>query len=231
MVDKLDLLPINSLFLLKNYIQKIHPIMNKSLKDKFTQLKLNTIFFLMSFKRVKNKFKKEQIIIGRHTYGRPEIINFGEDCFLRIGKFCSISAGVTVMLNSEHRIDWVSTYPFPFFFAKWPSAKNIKDHAINKGDVVIGNDVWIGYRAIILSGVHIGDGAIVGAGSIVTKDVSPYTIVAGNPAKTIRKRFDDKTINLLLKIKWWHWSDKKIGENINLICNKNIDAFINKYGK
>lgn len=185
--------------------------------------------YLNTIKRINSKVKNKYVITGQYTYGKPQVINFGEGCYLKIGKFCSISSKVTVFLNSEHRIDWISTYPFPFFSTKWTNAENISDYAINRGDVIIGNDVWIGYGAIIFSGVQIGDGAVIGAGAIVTKNVEPYTIVAGNPAHVIKKRFDDKTIKKLLAIKWWDWPDKKINENIKYICSDDILTFIAKH--
>lgn len=195
-------------------------LINKK-RSLYDRMKLNSQFYFNVIKSIKSRFNDGVIIKGKHTYGSPRIINFGKGCFLRIGNFCSISSNVTVLLNSEHRLDWISTYPFPAFYNKWPKAKNIRGQAINKGDVIIGNDVWIGCNAIILSGVKIMDGAVIGAGSVVTKDVEPYTIVAGNPAKVIRKRFDDKIIKNLLEIKWWNWDDLKIEKNLDIICSAN----------
>lgn len=150
----------------------------------------------------------------------------GEGKSLSIGKYCSISTQVLIFLGSEHRTDWVSTYPFPIL---WKEAGSIKGHPSSKGDVSIGNDVYIGYHVIILSGVTIGDGAVIGAGSVVTKDVPPYAIMAGNPATIIRYRFDEETIRRLLEIKWWDWPDEKVKENIHLICDDRVDAFIKKF--
>lgn len=138
---------------------------------------------------------------------------------LIIGKFCSIACGAKFIFNSaNHTLSSVSTYPFPIFFEEW--GLNIKDVAAawdNKGDIVIGNDVWIGYEAVIMAGVTIGDGAIIGTRAVVTKDVPPYTIVGGVPAKTIRKRFNNETLDELLKIKWWDWSEERIARNIQAI--------------
>jgi len=164
--------------------------------------------------------------IGDHTYGKPRVMSWGEGTSLRIGKYCSIGTNVTIFLGSEHRIDWVSTYPFPFL---WEEARSIPGHPSTKGDVVIGNDVWIGFGTTILSGVTIGDGASIGACSVVTRDIPPYAIVAGNPSQVIRYRFGEEAIQKLLKIKWWDWPEKKVGENIHLICSNSIDAFINKF--
>lgn len=169
----------------------------------------------------------DRYAIGDYTYGKPRVIARGEGRSLTIGKYCSISTQVLIFLGSEHRTDWVSTYPFP---ALWREASSIKGHPTSKGDVKIGNDVYIGYHVIILSGVTIGDGAVIGAGSVVTKDVPPYAIVAGNPATVIRYRFDEKTIKKFLEIRWWDWPDEKVKENIHLICDDAVDAFIKKFG-
>ncbi len=145
---------------------------------------------------------------------------------LVIGKFCSIACGAKFLFTSgNHSLRSLSTYPFPIFFEEWNlDAKNITDAWENKGDIVIGNDVWIGYHALILSGVTVGDGAIIGTNAVVTKDVPPYTIVGGVPAKPIRKRFDDDTAEKLLSLKWWDWSKEKIQRNIFAIQNGDISA-------
>ena len=142
---------------------------------------------------------------------------------LKIGRFCSIAQGVTILLGGGHRPDWVTTYPFSYIFSEF---KNTPGLPATKGGVVIGNDVWIGMNSLILSGVHIGDGAIIGAYSVVTKDVEPYTIVAGNPAKVVRKRFDQETIDELLRIKWWNWDIQKIKDNMPLLLSNRIKEFI-----
>ena len=165
--------------------------------------------------------------IGDHTYGKPRVISWGEGTSLTIGKYCSIGTNVIIFLGSEHRIDWVSTYPFPFL---WAEAKSIPGHPSTKGDVVIGNDVWIAFGTTILSGVTIGDGAAIGACSVVARDIPPYAIAAGNPAQVIRYRFDEETIRRLLQIKWWHWPDEKVRENIHLICSDSINTFVKKFG-
>lgn len=138
---------------------------------------------------------------------------------LVIGKFCSIACGAKFLFTSaNHTMRSLSTYTFPIFFEEWGlDVKNITDAWDNKGDIVIGNDVWIGYEAVILSGVTIGDGAIIGARAVVTKDVPPYTIVGGVPAKPIRKRFDEETVAQLLALRWWDWDRDKIARNIPAI--------------
>lgn len=144
---------------------------------------------------------------------------------LKIGKFCSIACQAKFLFTSaNHTLKSLSTYPFPIFFEEWNlDVSNITSAWDNKGDIVIGNDVWIGYDAVILSGVTIGDGAIIGSRAVVTKDVPPYTIVGGIPAKPIRKRFCDKTIEKLLEIKWWNWSEEKIMQNISAIQSGKLE--------
>lgn len=144
---------------------------------------------------------------------------------LIIGKFCSIACGAKFIFTSaNHTLKSLSTYPFPLFFEEWGLDKaNVTDSWDNKGDIIIGNDVWIGYEAVIMSGVTIGDGAIVAARAVVTKDVPPYTIVGGVPARLIRKRFSDETIALLSEIKWWEWSYDRIKENLPAITAGRID--------
>ena len=184
-------------------------------------------------KKLKKKFirsKKKDIQerypqygIGRGTYGKPQISSWGEETTLKIGAFCSIASGVNIYLGGEHRIDWVTTYPFSVL---WKAAKHIKGHPKTKGDVIIGNDVWIGAGAVILSGVTIGDGAVIGTNAVVTKNVPPYAIVAGNPTRVVRKRFDEETIGHLLKIRWWEWEDNRIEKFLPLLLDNNIEKFL-----
>lgn len=143
---------------------------------------------------------------------------------LKIGKFCSVACGAKFLFTSaNHTMKSLSTYPFPIFFEEWGlDGKDISNAWDNRGDIVIENDVWIGYEAVILSGVTIGDGAIIGTRAVVTKDVPPYTIVGGVPAKPIRKRFDDETIKKLEEVRWWNWDDEKIRQSIRAIQNGDI---------
>lgn len=147
---------------------------------------------------------------------------------LKIGKFCSIACGAKFIFTSaNHTIHSLSTYPFPIFFEEWElEEKDIINAWDNKGDIMIGNDVWIGYEAVIMSGVTIGDGAIIGTRALVTKDVPPYTIVGGIPARPIKKRFTEKTISDLLEIKWWNWEIKKIKAHIAAIQSGDINKLI-----
>jgi acetyltransferase-like isoleucine patch superfamily enzyme len=166
--------------------------------------------------------EKGVIDIGNYTYGKPRVLHWGENARLKVGNFCSIADEVVILLGGNHRTDWVTTYPFPAI-EDWPDASKIVGHPATKGDVVIGNDVWIGYGATILSGVTIGDGAVIGSRAVVAKNVSPYSIAAGNPAREIKKRFNDEVIEILLKLKWWNWSDKKIRDNLHILCSPNVE--------
>lgn len=145
---------------------------------------------------------------------------------LVIGKFCSIACGVKFLFNSaNHALGSLSTYPFPLFYEAWDLHKaDIASAWDNKGDIVVGNDVWIGYEAVVMAGVRIGDGAIVAARSVVTKDVPPYTIVGGTPARAIRRRFDDDTIERLRALRWWDWPVERIRRNIPFIQRGELDA-------
>ena len=147
---------------------------------------------------------------------------------LIIGKFCSIACGTKFMFNcANHTLKSLSTYTFPLFYEEWELEKsNITTAWDNKGDIVIGNDVWIGYEAVIMAGVHIGDGAIIAARAVVTKDVPPYTIVGGTPAKEIRKRFDAEVIEQLLIQKWWDWSTDKIHQCLPYIAEGKLDELL-----
>ncbi len=170
---------------------------------------------------VKPAIKKPNIIVGDFTYFADKDFeqhvthhyDFIGDKLI-IGKFCQIAASVEFVMNgANHQMNAATTYPF-YIFGTWEQPAPAQSDLPLKGDTVIGNDVWIGQNATILPGVHIGDGAIIGANSVVASDVAPYTIVAGNPAKLIRKRFDDELIDLMLKFKWW---DKSIDEINSLI--------------
>lgn len=147
---------------------------------------------------------------------------------LLIGKFCSIACGTKFLFNcANHTLKSLSTYTFPLFYEDWELDKvNITSAWDNKGDIVIGNDVWIGYEAIIMAGVHIGDGAIIAARAVVTKDVPPYTIVGGTPAKEIRKRFTADVIEQLLLLKWWNWPIDRIKQYLPYLTKGNLDYLL-----
>lgn len=164
--------------------------------------------------------------IGDWTYGNPDILKWDDATELKIGKFCSIAKGVRILVGGEHHLNWVTTYPLDLFLDE---PRTTVRQPATKGDVTIGNDVWIGTNTIILSGVKIGDGAAIGAGSVVTRDIPPYTIAAGNPAKAIRKRFEEPVIQTLLVIKWWDWPIEQIKEAIPLLMSDNMNDFLAKY--
>jgi len=183
---------------------------------------------------LKNIINNPNIIVGDYTYyddfENPE--NFERNILyhfdfigdkLIIGKFCSIASDVKFIMNGgNHRTDWLTNYPFPVFENGWEKA--MPDSWPNKGNTLIGNDVWIGYAATIMPGIQVGNGAIIATKSVVTKNVEPYSIVGGNPAKEIRKRFEEDIIKELLEIKWWDWEIEKITRNLQAICGSDINA-------
>lgn len=180
---------------------------------------------------IKNVVTRPNIIIGDYTYyDDPEDAeNFEKHVThhyeflgdkLIIGKFCAIAKGVEFIMNgANHRMNSITTYPFNMMGNGWERVTPTLQELPFKGDTVVGNDVWIGQNVTILPGVHIGDGAIIGANSVVSKNVPAYHIVGGNPIRTIRKRFDDETIDFLLHLKWWDWSAEKIFEHLELLCS------------
>ena len=147
---------------------------------------------------------------------------------LKIGRFCSIACGAKFLFTSaNHTMRSLSTYPFPIFFEEWElDPKDIAGAWDNRGDIVIGNDVWIGFEAVLLSGVTVGDGAVIGARAVVTKDVPPYTVVGGVPARPIRKRFSDGIIARLLELQWWNWPEDRIRRNLSAIQDGRIEDLI-----
>lgn len=163
----------------------------------------------------------------RYSYGIENIRlrEWGEGADVLVGAFCSIADNVEIFLGGNHRTDWVTTYPFGHIHQdKFPW--HGKGHPATKGNVVIGNDVWIGSGATIFSGVKIGDGAVISAKTVVVKDVPPYAIVGGNPAKVLKLRFTEDQIQRLLQNPWWDLPDSKIKELIPLLCSDNIEDLI-----
>jgi len=167
------------------------------------------------------------VSIGVHTYGKPTVYAWDDKTKLTIGKYCSIAENVTFLLGGNHRVDWISTFPFSEFPNEWPDTAGVVGHPATRGDINVGNDVWIGHGALILSGVRIGDGAVIGAASVVSKDVAPYSIVAGNPAKEVRLRFSREEIEKLLIIKWWDWPDEIVKKKVLSLCGGTADGIIN----
>lgn len=173
---------------------------------------------------------KSNISLGRFSYGfeNVNVRQWGEGASLKIGQFCSIADNINIFLGGNHRIDWITTFPFGHIFQEELGGQDIIGHPATKGDVTIGNDVWIGSGATILSGINIGDGAVISANATVVKNVQPYQIVAGNPATLIRKRFDDEIIQLLLMLRWWDLEVLEIKKIILLLSTTpNIDVINN----
>lgn len=183
---------------------------------------------LFSKKQLSIQERYPQYEIGRGTYGDLSIQRRGDGAFLKIGNFCSIAAGVQIFLGGEHRIDWVTTFPFSVL---WDSARHLKGHPRSKGDVIIGHDVWIGTEALIMSGVTIETGAVVGARSVVTKNIPAYCIAAGNPARVVKKRFEANIISRLLETRWWDWEDAQIEKFLPLLLNNDIEKFLDAIEK
>lgn len=199
--------------------------------EKFPLEHYNRLCFL------KNIVKNPNILVGDYTYydDFENVENFEKNVKylfdfvgdkLIIGKFCMIASDVKFIMNgANHLTDSLSTYPFSIFGNGWEKAMEGKIYP-QKGNINIGNDVWIGYNATIMAGVTIGDGAIIATNSTVIKDVAPYSIVGGNPAREIKKRFSDKTIAKLLKIQWWNWDIEKITANLQHLTNNAIHNLI-----
>ena len=195
-------------------------------------------FPLTNYERLcflKNVIQNPNIIVGDYTYydDFENVENFEKNIKyhfdfigdkLIIGKFCMIASNVTFIMNgANHLTDSITSYPFAIFGHDWSNAMEGKSYP-TKGNTIVGNDVWIGYNSTIMPGIRIGDGAIIATNSTITKDVEPYTIVGGNPAKEIRKRFTEKETIKLLEIKWWNWTIEKITQNLKHLTDNNIDS-------
>lgn len=196
-------------------------------------------FFESPFKGIllENQVTNPNIIVGRYSYysGYYHGHSF-DDCArfllpdegvdkLVIGSFCSIGSGAAFIMagNQGHRNDWISTFPF-FWMPDMPAFAGAQNGYLPAGDTVIGNDVWIGSEAIIMPGVTIGDGAVIGTRSLVTRDVEPYAIVGGNPARVIRKRFNEAVIRVLLEMEWWAWSDEQLRDAMPILTSGDVEA-------
>jgi acetyltransferase-like isoleucine patch superfamily enzyme len=163
--------------------------------------------------------------IGRHTYGSFKVnVGRGERARVHIGAFCSMAHGVEFVVGGNHRPDWVTTYPFRVMWGM-PGAWS-DGHPRPESDIEVGNDVWIGAQALILPGVKIGDGAVVGARAVVTRDVRPYAIVGGIPAREIRRRFSDEQVDALLELRWWDWPEEKLRAHVDLLCSPEVGALL-----
>jgi virginiamycin A acetyltransferase len=163
-----------------------------------------------------------QIAVGAHTYGRPKVRFAESGSRLTIGRYGSIADGVEILLGGNHRLDWITTYPFPALPGIWPEAAGLDGSHVSNGDVSIGHDVWLGSQCIILSGVTIGHGAVVAARAVVTRDVPPYAIVAGNPARVVRRRLSDAQIEALLAKRWWDLPDTEIRRLLPILSSDRV---------
>nr|WP_283255801.1 type B chloramphenicol O-acetyltransferase [Elizabethkingia miricola] len=202
-------------------------------------------FFESPFKGkiIKDHIQNPNIIAGKYSYysGYYHGHSF-DDCTryllpdrddvdkLIIGSYCSVGTGASFIMagNQGHRYDWISSFPF-FYMNEVEAFENSIDAFKNAGDTIIGSDVWIGGEAMIMPGVKVGDGAVIGSRALVTKDVEPYAIVGGNPAKLIKKRFSENHIAILLEIKWWEWDEEILAEAMPILCSGNIDLLYRFY--
>jgi len=167
--------------------------------------------------------------IGDYSYGKPAVLWWSKNSFLKIGKFCSFAEGVTIYLGGNHHLDYVTTYPFAVLRKVWGIKKgDYNEVPPTKGGVEIGSDVWVADNATILSGVKIGHGAVIANSAVVTKDVPPYAVVAGNPAKLVKMRFDDNTISKLLESQWWDLEESNLKKLLPYLLSTDINAFIEK---
>lgn len=161
--------------------------------------------------------------IGIGSYGSPQVHDWQEGSTLEIGAYCSISKDVHIFLGGQHRTDWISSFPFPAYVEE---AREIADYGGTRGDVVIGSDVWLAWGCTILSGVTVGHGAVVAAHAVVSRDVEPYSVVAGNPARHVRWRFEKDEREALLRSAWWTWPEAEVRKISPLLCSDRIDEFL-----
>jgi virginiamycin A acetyltransferase len=192
---------------------------------KFKKKKVYKNYFLKD--NLKKEINLKLAIVGKWSYGNPRILRWDYSSKIKIGNFCSLGPDIDFYIGGNHRVDWISTSQLPAsqFNDVFEKAKTIKNFSISKGDIEIGHDVWIGGRTTILSGVKIGTGAVIAAGSVVVNVVDPYTIAGGNPNRIIKKRFKDSTIQKLLETEWWNLSDDKIDILSPYLLSNNFDAF------
>jgi acetyltransferase-like isoleucine patch superfamily enzyme len=179
--------------------------------------------------RLRSLMQSGRVTMGAHSYGVPELFTFrGDATRLTIGRYVSIAAQVQILLGGNHRVDWLTAYPLRARL-QLPGA-HMDGHPASNGDIVIGNDVWLGFGCKILSGVEVGDGAVVGAFSVVTKSIRPYAIAVGQPARELRRRFSDEQVAALLRVAWWEWPDDEVRQEVSALCSANVDAFLSRHG-
>ncbi len=178
------------------------------------------------FQKDQRRYVSPNVSVGEFTYGVPTVLCWEAEDRVSIGKFCSIAGSVFLFGGGEHRTDWATTYPFNKIF---PEFSGITGHPSSKGPVTIGNDVWLASDCRILSGVTVGDGAVIGANALVTEDVPAYAIVGGNPAKVIRYRFDEETRKKLLEIKWWDWEYDQIFRAVPYLQSSDLKGLFRFY--
>jgi acetyltransferase-like isoleucine patch superfamily enzyme len=177
--------------------------------------------------RMRDQIQKFGYEVGDYSYGLPEI-QWGKGRKIFIGKYCSIAGGVRIFLGGNHRSDWVTTYPFSALTDTWPEGKGIQGHPQSNGDVRIQNDVWIGAYSTLMSGVTVGNGAVIAASAVVTKDVPPYAIVGGNPARIIRYRFREEVVAQLLELNWWDFPEIRVRSLMPDLLSNDIEGFLSK---
>ena len=184
---------------------------------------------------LRNCVRSSRIVVGDFTYydDPREAERFEENNVLYhygperlvIGKFCALAQGVRFLMNgANHRMSGISTYPFPIFGGVWAKHMDLVDDLPSRGDTIVGNDVWLGFESLVMPGVRIGDGAIVAARAVVAGEVRPYAVVAGNPARELRRRFDDATVERLLSIAWWNWPVEKIARYARELMRADVGA-------
>ena len=197
----------------------------KKLFKVFKKKKIYKNYFLKD--NLKNEIDTNLVEVGKWSYGNPSIYRWDWKSKIIIGNFCSLGPDINFYVGGDHRADWISTSPLPAsqFNETFKKTKTIKNFAKSKGDIVIGHDVWIGGRTTILSGVTIGTGAIIAAGSLVVNNVEPYTISGGNPNRVIKKRFEDSVIKKILNTEWWFLEDSEIDILSKFLLSSDIENF------